>query len=111
MAVTAPSPHSSLLNPPSPELPTGFLGPSTLPQRPASSTSSLASDTFLGLGYPLTAEASLLAVSAAMGCGRQRTVLGSPILGSGRGERERWLSGGWGGPQRELPHWLQLVLG
>lgn len=53
MAVTALFPHS-------PELPTRLLGLSTPSQRPASSESSLASGTFLLLGYPLMAEAFLL---------------------------------------------------
>lgn len=53
MAVTALFPHS-------PELPTRLLRLSTPSQRPASSESSLASGTFLLLGYPLMAEAFLL---------------------------------------------------
>lgn len=71
----------------------------------------------LHLAYFSTLDIHLLlrhlspALSAAMWCGQQHTVLGSPSLETGREESEHWLSGGWGGLQRELPCWLQLVLG
>lgn len=52
--------HPYLTFPSSQRPPTRLLGPSTRPQKPASPTCCLASDLFLCLGCPLTAEAFLI---------------------------------------------------